>query len=116
MLLSDLKINPKWDFVVEATGSSSGFETAMALTKPRGTLILKSTVADSKPLNLATVVINELRVQGSRCGRFKPALRLLSAKKVDVKPIITDIYESKDALKAFERNRDKDSVKVVIKF
>jgi threonine dehydrogenase-like Zn-dependent dehydrogenase len=116
MLLSDLEVKPEWDFVVEATGSSSGFETAMALTKPRGTLVLKSTVADSKPMNLAPIVINELRVQGSRCGRFKPALRLLSAKKVDVKPIITNIYDSKEALKAFEKNRDKASVKVVIKF
>ena len=115
-LLSELEVKPEWDFVVEATGSSSGFETSMALTKPRGTLVLKSTVADSKPMNLAPIVINELRVQGSRCGRFKPALRLLASKKVDVKPIITDIFEADKALEAFEQNRAKDSVKVILKF
>src|SRR5574344_1909770 len=115
-LLSELEVKPEWDFVVEATGSSSGFETSMALTKPRGTLVLKSTVADSKPMNLAPIVINELRVQGSRCGRFKPALRLLASKKVDVKPIITDIFEADKALDAFEQNRAKDSVKVILKF
>ncbi|HPT42078.1 MAG TPA: alcohol dehydrogenase catalytic domain-containing protein, partial [Candidatus Gastranaerophilaceae bacterium] len=52
-LLSDLVIKKEWDFVVEATGSISGFETALNLTKPRGTLVLKSTVAASKEFNLA---------------------------------------------------------------
>lgn len=116
MLLSELEIKPEWDYVVEATGSSSGFETAMALTKPRGTLVLKSTVADSKPMNLAPVVINELRVQGSRCGRFKPALRVLESHKIDVKPLISRIYESKDSIEAFEENKSRESIKVIIKF
>src|SRR5574344_1163610 len=115
-LLSELEVKPEWDFVVEATGSSSGFETSMALTKPRGTLVLKSTVADSKPMNLAPIVINELRVQGSRCGRFKPALRVLESKKVDVNPIVSKIFDSKDSLAAFESNKDKNTIKVIIRF
>ena len=48
MLLDDLEVKPEWDIVIEATGSISGFENAMALTKPRGVLVLKSTVAGSK--------------------------------------------------------------------
>lgn len=115
-LLSDLEIKKEWDFVVEATGSISGFEMALSLTKPRGTLVLKSTVAASKEFNLAPIVIDEIRVQGSRCGRFAPALRLLASKKVDFSPLISGSYNIDDAIKAFEKNKEKDTLKVLLKF
>lgn len=115
-LLSDLEIKKEWDFVVEATGSISGFEMALNLTKPRGTLVLKSTVAASKEFNLAPIVIDEIRVQGSRCGRFAPALRLLESKKVDFSPLISGVYGVDKAIEAFEKNKEKDTLKVLIKF
>lgn len=115
-LLSDLEIKKEWDFVVEATGSISGFEMALNLTKPRGTLVLKSTVAASKEFNLAPIVIDEIRVQGSRCGRFAPALRLLESGKVDFKPLISGTYSIDDAIQAFEKNKEKDTLKVLLKF
>ena len=114
-LLNDLKIEKAYDFVVEATGSISGFETSLALTKPRGTLILKSTIAASKEFNLAPIVVDEITVVGSRCGQFAPALRLLESKRIDVKPLISDIYNIDDSIKAFERNTEKSSVKVLVK-
>lgn len=115
-LLSDLEIKKEWDFVVDATGSISGFETALNLTKPRGTLVLKSTVAASKEFNLAPIVIDEIRVQGSRCGRFEPALRLLATEKIDFSPLISAVYTVDKALEAFEKNKEKDSLKVLLKF
>lgn len=116
ILLDDLDVKPEWEVVVEATGSISGFETAMALTKPRGTLVLKSTVAGSKEFNLAPIVINEITVLGSRCGQFKPALRLLENNRIDFKSFISGIYAVDDAIEAFEKNKDKDTLKVLIKF
>lgn len=116
MLLQNLQIKKEWDFVVEATGSVSGFETALNLTKPRGTLVLKSTVAASKEFNLAPIVIDEIRVQGSRCGKFAPALRLLEQKKIDFTPMISGIYDIDNAIEAFEKNKEKDTLKVLIKF
>lgn len=116
ILLDDLDVKPEWKVVVEATGSISGFETAMALTKPRGTLVLKSTVAGSKEFNLAPIVINEITVLGSRCGQFKPALRLLENNRIDFKSFISGIYSVDDAIEAFEKNKDKDTLKVLIKF
>lgn len=115
-LFENLEIKKEWDFVVEATGSISGFESALALVKPRGTLVLKSTVAASKEFNLAPIVIDEIRVQGSRCGRFAPALRLLESKKVDFSPLISATYNVDDAIEAFEKNKQKDTLKVLIKF
>lgn len=116
ILLDDLDVKPEWEVVVEATGSISGFETAMALTKPRGTLVLKSTVAGSKEFNLAPIVINEITVLGSRCGQFKPALRLLENNRINFKSFISGIYSVDDAIEAFEKNKDKDTLKVLIKF
>lgn len=114
-LLNNLKIEKAYDFVVEATGSITGFETSLALTKPRGTLILKSTIAASKEFNLAPIVIDEITVLGSRCGQFAPALRMLEQKRIDVKPLISDIYTIDDSIEAFERNKEKSSVKVLVK-
>ena len=114
-LLNNLKIEKAYDFVVEATGSITGFETSLALTKPRGTLILKSTIAASKEFNLAPIVIDEITILGSRCGQFAPALRMLEQKRIDVKPLISDIYAIDDSIEAFERNKEKSSVKVLVK-
>ena len=66
------------DVVVEATGTAAGFALAVAATRPRGTLVLKSTVAHAAPLDLAPLVIDEITVVGSRCGPFAPALRALA--------------------------------------
>ncbi|MBQ8167850.1 alcohol dehydrogenase catalytic domain-containing protein [bacterium] len=116
VLLQDFAIEKKYDVVVEATGSISGFETALALTKPRGTLVLKSTVAASKEFNLAPIVIDEITVLGSRCGQFGAALRLLESGKVDFSPLISATYNVDDAIEAFEKNKEKDSLKVLLKF
>ena len=115
-LLNDFEIKKEYDIVVEATGSVSGFETAIALTKPRGVLVLKSTVAASKEFNLAPIVIDEITVLGSRCGQFPPALRLLQSGKINLKPLISATYPIDDAIEAFEKNKERDVLKVLIKF
>jgi len=114
-LLNELKIEKTYDYVVEATGSISGFETSLSLTKPRGTLILKSTIAASKEINLAPIVIDEITIVGSRCGQFAPALRMLEQKKINVLPLITDIYPIEKSIEAFDRNKEKSSIKVLVK-
>ena len=117
-LLKDLEDsdNKSFDIVIEATGSTGGFETSLALTKPRGVLVLKSTIAAKEGLNLAPVVIDEITVLGSRCGQFEPALRLMGAKKLDIRPLISEIYPIDKALEAFEKNKQKDILKILLKF
>ena len=115
VLLQDFVIEKKYDVVVEATGTASGFETSMSLTKPRGILVLESTVASGKELNLAPIVIDEITVLGSRCGQFAPALRLLENNRIDFSPFISGIYPIEKSLEAFEANKAKDSLKILIK-
>lgn len=114
-LLSEFAIEKIYDVVVEATGTASGFETSMSLTKPRGTLVLKSTVASGKELNLAPIVIDEITVLGSRCGQFPPALRLLENNRIDFKPFISGIYNIENSIEAFEANKAKDTIKILLK-
>lgn len=115
-LLSEINQNNSYDVVVEATGSVSGFETSLSLVKPRGVLVLKSTIATGKELNLAPIVINEITVLGSRCGQFKPALNLLKNNRIDFRPMISKIYSIDDAIEAFESNKSKDTIKILLKF
>ncbi|MBA4390492.1 MAG: alcohol dehydrogenase [Syntrophus sp. (in: bacteria)] len=105
-----------YDIVVEATGRADGFEKAMKLTKPGGTIVLKSTVASSSEMNLAPLVIHEITLVGSRCGPFDAAIRALEKRRIDVRPIISGIYKFKDAREAFDRAQAKESLKIIIDF
>ena len=78
-----------FDLVVEASGAASGFELALDLLKPQGTLVLKSTVHGATPIDAARVVVEEIRVVGSRCGRFAPALERLG--RVDLSDLVSDV-------------------------
>lgn len=115
-LLSNIEIKKEWDFVVEATGSVTGFETSIALVKPRGTLVLKSTIVASKEFNFSSLVVDEVTIVGSRCGRFKPALRMLEQEKINLKPLISKIYPVEKVAEAFDANKRKDTVKILLKF
>ena len=81
----------RFDAVVEASGSASGFALALELLRPQGTLVLKSTFHGQTPIEAARIVIDELRVVGSRCGRFAPALALLARGAIAVDDLITDV-------------------------
>jgi threonine dehydrogenase-like Zn-dependent dehydrogenase len=94
---------PRCGLVVDATGSREGLQRAIALAAPRGTLVLKTTVAGNHDVDLSPIVINELHVLGSRCGRFAPAIELLRTDAVDVAPLVTDRYSLSRVEEAFTR-------------
>lgn len=102
------------DLVVDATGSATGFATAVAATRPRGTLVLKSTVAETASLDLAPLVINEITVVGSRCGSFPPALRALESGSVEVRPLISQRFRLQDAVTALQAAASPGVMKVLI--
>ena len=102
------------DVAVECTGSAEGLELALRLVRPRGTVILKSTVANKSTLDLAPIVIDEIRIQGSRCGRFTPAIRALSQRTVDVRPLISARYNLDEGLAAFEHAIRPGVLKVLV--
>lgn len=113
VLLSDWTPRPV-DVVVEATGSTQGLTLAMATVRPRGTLVLKSTVAQEHSLSLAPLVINEVTVIGSRCGLFPPALQALSRKQIMVTPLITATYSLADGIAAVNHAVEPGVLKVLL--
>jgi alcohol dehydrogenase len=101
-----------YDWVVEATGSPGAFEQAIAMTRPRGTLILKSTMHSATPVNTAPAVVNEITMIGSRCGRFAPALRLLKEGRLRLEPMISERLPLSEAPRAFELAARRGALKV----
>lgn len=99
MLLSDWEHKP-FDVVVDATGSASGLQLAMSAVRPRGTLVLKTTIAGEHKVSLAPLVVNEITTVGSRCGPFAPALDALQQRSVSVTPLIEKIYPLSDGIEA----------------
>jgi threonine dehydrogenase-like Zn-dependent dehydrogenase len=110
-----LENNRRVDMVVECTGSAQGLELALRLVRAKGVLALKSTVAEKSSLHLAPIVINEIQVQGSRCGPFAPALRTLSQKLIDVRPYISASYVLDDGEAAFQYAEQKGVLKVLMR-
>jgi len=87
-LLDDGPAGRSADIVVDCTGSDSGLPTALTRVRPRGTIVLKTTVAGSQTLAWAPFVIDEITLVGSRCGPFDRALTALDRGEVDVRPLI----------------------------
>ncbi|PYS83426.1 MAG: alcohol dehydrogenase [Acidobacteria bacterium] len=104
-----------FDVTVEASGSPRGFETALGLLRPRGTLVLKSTFHAVTELNAAPVVVDEIQIVGSRCGRFAPALELLRRGAVDVDSLFHEEFPLSEGVRAFERAAEPGVLKVLLR-
>jgi threonine dehydrogenase-like Zn-dependent dehydrogenase len=104
----------RYEFVVEATGSSEGLRQAVQMTRPRGTVIMKSTVHGLVAIDSAPVIVNEITLIGSRCGRFEPALRLLKSRKVRVDAMISEVLPLKSAPRAFREAAKPGVLKVLL--
>ncbi|HEX5229318.1 MAG TPA: alcohol dehydrogenase catalytic domain-containing protein [Bryobacteraceae bacterium] len=104
----------KYEFVVEATGSAEGLRQAVAMTVPRGTVVMKSTVHGLVSIDTAPVIVNEISLVGSRCGRFEPALKLLASHKVRVDAMISEVLPLKRAPEAFRMAQKRGVLKVLL--
>ena len=104
-----------YDWTVEATGSPEGLKQAAAMTRPRGTVVMKSTIHGLVAIDTAPLIVNEITLVGSRCGRFEPALRLLRSGKVRVDEMISAEYPLSCATDAFARAAQKGTIKVLLR-
>lgn len=105
----------EFDVVVEASGSASGFDQALDLLRPRGVLVLKSTFHGATEVDAARIVVNEISVVGSRCGRFAPALQLLRDRAVDVESMISEEFSLAEGARAMARAADPGIMKILLR-
>lgn len=103
-----------FDVVADCTGSSTGLTTALSLVEPCGTIVLKTTIAGQYAVDLAPIVIDEVRVVGSRCGPFPKAIAALAGGMVDVRPLIEVVYPLDEAENAFRAAAAKGARKVLM--
>ena len=113
-LLEDATPSRDADVVVDCTGSSTGLPTALQHVKPWGTVVLKTTVAGEQTLALAPIVIDEVRVVGSRCGPFGDALDGLQSGRIKVKPLISERFGLDQAVEALKLTSNQPVLKVLL--
>jgi len=104
-----------FDVVIEASGAASGFGLALKLLKPRGTLVLKSTFHGSTEIDAAQIVVDEISLIGSRCGRFAPALDLLKKGAIELDSMISEEYPLSKAMYAMDRAAAPGVMKVLLR-
>uniref|UniRef100_A0A7V4G7P0 Alcohol dehydrogenase n=1 Tax=Desulfobacca acetoxidans TaxID=60893 RepID=A0A7V4G7P0_9BACT len=100
---------------VEASGSPTGLALALGHLRPRGTVVLKSTFAGTVPLDPALIVVPEVRLVGSRCGEFPPALKLLAEREVDPRPLVSRVFPLAQGPEALEYARQPGVLKVLLR-
>jgi threonine dehydrogenase-like Zn-dependent dehydrogenase len=105
----------QFDVVVEASGAPTGFGLALDLLRPKGQLVLKSTFHGKTELDAARIVVDEISIVGSRCGRFEPALNLLTKAAVDVESLIGEEYPLSEGVHAMQRAATPGVLKVLLR-
>jgi alcohol dehydrogenase len=104
----------EYDWVVDATGSPDGLRQAVAMARPRGTVILKSTVHGAVGVDTAPIIVNEVTLVGSRCGRFEAAIPLLDHALIQTQDMVAARFPLRDAAQAFERAAQRGVLKVLL--
>ncbi len=115
--LDEVGLRADQDIVVDCTGRASGLEVAMKMVRPRGTIVMKTTVAsgDKQPaIDLSPLVIHEINLVGSRCGPFPEALTALAEKRIDVVSLISRRMKLADGVEALRTAARPDVIKVLL--
>jgi alcohol dehydrogenase len=103
-----------YGFVVEATGSKDGLRQAVQMARPRGSIFMKSTIHGAAAMDMAPVIINEITLIGSRCGRFEPAINLLRSRRINVADLISEFLPLGQARRAFALAGKRGVLKVLL--
>jgi threonine dehydrogenase-like Zn-dependent dehydrogenase len=113
-LATPLSVHGPFDLVVEATGRPEGLAQALSLTRPRGTIVAKTTSRLPSTLNLARLVVDEITLLGSRCGNMAQALAFLAGRRVDARPLVQAVFPFSQAQEALEAARRPGALKVLL--
>jgi threonine dehydrogenase-like Zn-dependent dehydrogenase len=109
-----MSLESEFDLAVDATGSPSGLYAAARLLRPRATLVLKSTYQGERPLPIAKLVVDEITIVGSRCGRFAAAIPLLESGTVRVSDLVTEVFPLAQAADGYRRSSASGVLKVLL--
>ena len=114
VLLAERAPDRQADVVIDCTGAENGLPTALGFVKPRGTIVMKTTIAGEQAVSLAPIVIDEVTVVGSRCGPFPAALAALERQEVDVLPLVSARFPLEETVTALEQASRSSDLKVLL--
>ena len=114
-LVDDVVGRNDYDLLVDCTGSPTGLQLAVNMVRPRGTIILKTTIAEPIECDLSSLVINEVRLIGSRCGTFSDAIEALSEGQIDISGLISRTFPLERIDEALKFAAQPDSIKVLLR-
>lgn len=107
------KYRDQFDVCIEVTGNMGGLMFTAEITRPLGTVVLKTTCASGgTEFNTSPFVVKEINLIGSRCGPFPDAVNYLKDGKIDVDKLITKVYPFSDAISAIEHAGRKGTLKI----
>ncbi len=108
--------NGTFDIVIEATGNGNALKMAIENTKPRGVVVLKSTYAGAISFNPSKVVVDEISIIGSRCGRFEAAISFLLhfGNQLSLQQLISNSFSMEQAIDAFKYAQNPQILKTII--
>jgi threonine dehydrogenase-like Zn-dependent dehydrogenase len=113
--ITALQKGDRAEMCVDCTGNPEGINFALSHLYPGGTLVMKTTVAKTGQIDFNQVVINEIRIIGSRCGPFAPAMQMLEHGLVDPRPLITSFFDFNELPDAFKEAAKPETVKIIIR-
>jgi len=109
----------KADLILECVGGQRTIESAISVARKGSDIVVVGVYGDKPTVDLGLVQDRELRLVGSLMYRepdWKTAIELIEGGKVNLAPLVTDRFDFKDYLKAYEHieaNKEK-SMKVMI--
>ncbi len=108
------------DISIEAVGIAPTAKNSLECLKIGGTAIWIGNAQKIIEVNMQNIVTKELKIKGNYVydlEGFAESLRLLSERKINIKPLMTNVYPLEEGVKAFkdlENNREGKMLKVFL--
>ncbi|MBK6940138.1 MAG: alcohol dehydrogenase catalytic domain-containing protein [Planctomycetes bacterium] len=103
-----------FDVIVEATGKPEGLEQALSRVAPLGSVVLKTTCAGKQELPLAPIVVDEVRVIGSRCGDLAAAVAWLERARLPIRELVSSRFALAEGEHALAQAARSGVLKVLV--
>jgi threonine dehydrogenase-like Zn-dependent dehydrogenase len=99
------------EMVVDTTGNPDGITQALKLVRPQGTIACKTTCGlPATGLDMTQLVVEEIRLQGSRCGPFEPAIEIIRTHQQKLKSLISSTRPLEEIQAPLEAAAKEDKV------
>lgn len=116
-VIDDLSESGGVDYAFDCSGAAPAISQALNCLKKKGTLVQVGITKPAVQLDYGTVAMKELSIRGAfghRNENWSQALKLMSQKKMDVKPMITDRLSLPQWEQGFDRAQKLNSIKVLL--